>query len=162
MADEITEILDRLDASAKQLAWTMMDLDPDEMTVAPDDGEWSAIEILAHVKACDDIMTGRIATILTHPKPLLQNFDERAWAIVAGYADAPVDQTLMALQRHRGEMLWQLRRLPPEAWARTAQHETRGPLSLLDLVRSFTEHEEEHIAQLDDLFEDDEPDDEEE
>src|SRR5579875_1198004 len=155
MANDVSDLIDRLEASVRRLTWAMMDLDEDELTEAPEEGEWSPIEILAHVKACDDIMTGRIATILTHPQPApLANFDERAWAEIAGYTEAPVDQTLMALQRHRGEMVWQLRRLPADAWERAAQHETRGMLTLYDLVRTFLEHEEEHIAQLEDLFED--------
>jgi hypothetical protein len=156
MPHDITGLLDRLDAAVRELTWTLIDLDEDELTEA--EGAWSPIEILAHIKACDDIITGRIATLLTHPHPTLQRFDERAWATIAGYAEAPVDQTLMALQRHRGEMVWQLRHLPAEAWDLTAQHEERGAISLYDLVCSFLEHEEEHIAQLDALFEDEDDD----
>ncbi len=162
MPHDTTDLLDRLEAAVRELTWTMIDLDEDELHESAAAEEWSPIEILAHIKACDDIVTGRIATLLTHPHPTLANFDERAWAIIAGYAEAPVDQTLMALQRHRGEMVWQLRRLPTEAWDRTAQHETRGTLSLYELVRTFVEHEEEHVAQLDAMFEDDDDDDDEE
>jgi hypothetical protein len=163
MANDVSDLMDRLEATMRRLTWAMMDLDEDELGEVPDEGEWSPIQILAHVKACDDVMTGRIATVLTHPQPApLANFDERRWAEIAGYADAPVDQTLMAMQRHRSEMVWQLRRLPEEAWDRTATHETRGTLTLYDLVHTFLEHEEEHVTQLEDLFEDlDEPDEEE-
>ena len=153
MSEQTESLLARLEESMRRLTWAMMDVDEDDLTASEDD-EWSPIEILAHVKACDDIMTGRIALTLVHPKPVLQNFDERAWAEIAGYTLAPTDQTLMAMQRHRGEMVWQLRNLPDAAWARTAQHETRGTLSLFDLVESFTDHEEEHVRQLEDLFED--------
>ena len=168
MADEISEILeipeetpvnsmgpllDRLEASAQRITWGIVDLDEEELTTGGEDEEWSPIQVLAHVKACDDIMTGRIASILTNPKAIVLNFDEQAWATIAGYTEAPVDQTLMAFQRHRGELVWQLRRLPEERWQQSFAHETRGTLTLLALVQGFLEHEEEHVTQLEDMFE---------
>ncbi len=153
MSEQTDALLTQLDESLRRLTWALMDVDEDDLN-ASEDNEWSPVQILAHVKACDDIMTGRIAMLLVHPQPMLQDFNERAWAEIAGYTMAPVDQTLMALQRHRNEMVWQLRNLPDEAWSRTAQHETRGTLSLLDLVQSFADHETEHVQQLEDLFED--------
>jgi hypothetical protein len=153
MSEQTEAVLAQLEDSLHRITWAMMDVDEEDLNASEGD-EWSPIEILAHVKACDDIMTGRIAMLLVHPGAVLQDFNERAWATIAGYTDAPVDQTLMALQRHRNEMVWQLRRLPDEAWARTAQHETRGTLSLYDLVKSFADHETEHVQQLENLFED--------
>jgi hypothetical protein len=153
MSEKTDALLARLEESMRRLTWSMMDVDEEDLN-ASEGNEWSPIEILAHVKACDDIITGRIAQTLVHPKPVLQDFNERAWAEVAGYTLAPMDQTLMAMQRHRGEMVWQLRNLPDEAWDRTAQHETRGALALYDLVDSFASHEEDHVQQLENLFED--------
>ena len=155
-ATPITLMLDRLESSAQRITWGIVDLDEEELTSGSEEGEdeeWSPIQILAHVKACDDIMTGRIASILTNPKAVVPNFDEQAWATIAAYTEAPVDQTLMALQRHRGEMVWQLRRLPEATWQQSFTHETRGTLTLLALVQSFLEHEEEHVAQLEEMFE---------
>jgi uncharacterized damage-inducible protein DinB len=161
MADDPTAMLERLEASARRITWIMVDLDEEELTATVEADEWSPIQILAHIKACDDIMTGRIATTLTNPNASIPNFDERAWAEIAGYTEAPVDQTLMALQRHRGELVWQLRRLPETAWQHTLTHATRGTMTLQELVQSFLEHEEEHVAQLEGMFEDlGEPDEE--
>jgi hypothetical protein len=153
MSEKIDALMTQLEDSLHRLTWAMMDVDEEDLNASEGD-EWSPIEILAHVKACDDIITSRIAMLLVHPKANLQDFNERAWAEIAGYVDAPLDQTLMALQRHRNEMIWQLRRLPDEAWERTAPHETRGTLSLFDLVKSFADHETDHVQQLENLFED--------
>jgi uncharacterized damage-inducible protein DinB len=152
MREDAQQMLDRLDESARQIVYLVMDCDPEDLTAPPGEGEWSIAEILAHIKASDDILPGRVAMLLTHPRPEFQRFDERAWAAIAGYAEAPADQTLMAYQRRRGELIGQLRRLPDDAWDRTAHHEERGTISLLDLLRSAAEHEEEHVAQLEELL----------
>lgn len=153
MTRDVPGVLARLESSVRRITWAIVDCDDDEKAQAPAKGQWSPIQILAHVKACDDIITSRIAMILTRARPTLLNFDEHVWAEIAGYVDAPDDQTLMAYQRHRGEMVWQLRRLPDEAWDYVGVHETRGELTLYDLVNSFLEHEEEHVANLETILE---------
>jgi uncharacterized damage-inducible protein DinB len=155
--DDAKSLCDRLNAAARDLTYLLIPLDAEELRAVPDDGGWSAGQIMAHVKAGDDIITARVAMLLTHPGAVFQDFDVDAWALIADYAHAPADDTLMALQRHRAELVRALRALPDEAWQIHATHETRGDLTLRDLVLSFVAHEEEHIAQLRDLLgEDDE------
>ncbi len=111
---------------------------------------------MGHVKALDDIITFRIAETLTKNIPLLPDFDVDGWAKAAGYQNAPLDQILHAYQRHRSEMTWQLTQLSDEAWDRQAKHETKGVLTLFEVMRIFLEHEEEHLAQLEAAFGDEE------
>lgn len=152
MRTDAATVIDRLERAMQRLSWAIVECEPADLGAAPGPGEWSPIEILAHLKACDDSITLRVALILTHPQPVLQRFDERAWAEIAGYTAAPPDQTLLAYQRHRQETVWQLRRLPDDAWDCTAQHEDRGPVTLLQVLASLVEHEEEHVAQLRELL----------
>jgi hypothetical protein len=151
----IDTLLENLQENIRRFAWAITGCDEEDLHTSPEGDEWSPMEILAHVKACDDILTGRIAIILTHSNPSLQDFDVDAWAKKAGYVEATLDQTLLVYQRHRDEMLWVLRRLSFDDWARTTQHETRGTITLYDLVRTFTEHEMEHVEQLEASFESD-------
>jgi hypothetical protein len=44
---------------------------------------WSALEILAHLKASDDIITPRVYSILVRDEPIFLTLDERRWAEVA-------------------------------------------------------------------------------
>jgi len=48
----------------------------------------------------------------------------------------------------RAELVAALRRASPDDWRRVGAHEERGAVTLLDIVRSLVEHEEEHAAQL--------------
>ena len=152
MRDDVQDLITRLEKNMERITWGMMDCETDDLATAPDEGEWSPIQIFAHMKASNDITTGRIPLLVTHVEPTLQNVDGRAWATLAGYEEAPLDQTLMAYRRQRDETLWQLRRLPDDCWDRVAHHETRGELTLFTLLQSFLEHEEEHITQLEAVF----------
>jgi DinB superfamily len=150
---EIDTLLERMEETIRQITWSMVDCVEEDLHTAPTEGEWSPMEILAHVKAFDDIITSRIATILTSDQPNISNIDIQAWKDIAGYAEAPLDQTLVSYQRHRAEMVWQLRHIPLTSWQRTCKHETRGVITLYDLIRVFIEHEEAHITQLAAAFE---------
>jgi len=152
--EEIAALLQRFDEVAKHLTWTLLDCAEADLKTPLAEGEWSPLQILAHIRGVDDMLTVRIATLLTSNNPALPRLDFDAWATVAGYAEAPLDQTLHAWQRHRSETIWQLNRLPLEAWNRTAIHPSRGNITLLDLVQRALEHEEEHSVELDAAFED--------
>ena len=49
----------------------------------------------------------------------------------------------------RRELVHVPRGLSDEQWARTGQHELRGPVTIEAVARSIIEHEAEHRAQID-------------
>lgn len=154
LVDKTATLLDRMEDTMRRLTFVMVDFDDDELTEAPQPSAWSPIQIFAHMKASDDLTTPRMAAMLTRDNPPLVSFDVDLWFQIAGYTDAPMDQTLMAYRRHRDETLYQLRRLPAEAWERTGVHAKRGPLSLFDVITTAVEHEEEHVTELEKILED--------
>lgn len=112
------------------------------------DGEWSAAEIFAHLRASDDIMVPRAYMILVRDQPPLPAFDDRRWAEVARYARADFQASFQTFTLRRAELVSMLRGIRPEDWRRVGVHEARGPVSLLDVITTLVEHEEEHCAQL--------------
>ena len=117
-----------------------------------DDEGWSAHDVLAHMRASDDILIPRVYQLLARDNPPLPAFDERRWAEVAGYADAPADAHFARLVIRWYELIQLLRGLPDDAWQRTGDHETTGPITLEQIVAHLVGHAEEHIAQLDGLL----------
>ena len=64
-------------------------------------GEWSAAEILAHLRAADDILAHRLFAILTRDNPILPAYDERRWAEIAGYPQADFELSLKTFTMRR-------------------------------------------------------------
>ena len=113
---------------------------------------WSPLDILVHLRASDDILIPRVYQVLVRDNPPLPAFDERRWAEIAGYADAPADAHFARLVIRWYELIQLLRGLPDDAWHRTGDHETNGPITLEQIVNHLVGHAEEHIAQLDGLL----------
>ena len=109
---------------------------------------WAAQDILAHLRAADDIITPRIYMILARENPSLSAYDERRWAEIARYACQDFATSLALFTLRRAEVVMVLQNVDSEAWERIGIHEILGSISLFEIVQGLVEHEEEHCAQL--------------
>jgi hypothetical protein len=116
------------------------------------DGDWSPAEVLAHLRASDDILAYRAYAILVRDNPPLPAYDERRWAELAGYAAAPFLNSLDVYAKKRADLVTLLNRASLGDWERTGSHEVRGSLSLWDTMMTLVEHEEEHYKHLCTIF----------
>lgn len=146
--EALEDLLNRLSATPLRVAQAVAGWSEDQLQAAPTSDGWSAAEILAHVRASDDILAYRAYAILTRDNPPLPSYDERRWAEVAGYALLQFHESLHAFSLRRAELVLMLRRAAPGEWQRTGTHEARGSLVLFDIMGTLVGHEEEHCAQL--------------
>ena len=124
----------------------------DELRTGDGPEAWAAGEILAHVRASDDIMSYRFYAMLARENPPLPAFDDREWAAIAGYAAMDFHEALAGFAVRRAELVRLLRRVPPEGWQRPGTHEVAGTITPARLLVTLVAHEEEHCAQLEALW----------
>jgi hypothetical protein len=146
--DQAQELMDRLAAVPERIARATAGRSDAVLQQATGADPWSVAAVFAHVRAADDIFAYRVYAMLTRDNPPLPAYDERRWAEVAGYAALPFLHSLAVFTGRRAELAAMLRPLAPPDWQRTGQHEQRGSLTVLDVVRVLVEHEEEHCAQI--------------
>lgn len=120
----------------------------EDIHTPPVQGQWSIAEIFAHLRASDDMLMPRVYAILVRDQSPLTAYDERYWVEVVGYAEADFHPSLMLFTLRRAELVDVLRQLTSDDWQRIGIHEERGPISLLEMVKGWVEHEEEHYAQM--------------
>ena len=149
--DEIEQLLARLADTPGRIARAVEGLDESQLRSFSTTGEWSALEILAHIRASDDVLAYRAYIILVGDKPLLHAYDERRWAEVARYVQYDFRSLLSSFASRRADLIQMLRHIAPDDWERSGIHEVRGPQSLLYAMNVLLEHEEEHCAQLEHL-----------
>jgi hypothetical protein len=146
--DRIASVLERLFGIPERIAAVVGGWDATQLRrPGPEDG-WSAAEILAHIRASDDILAPRIYAILTRDNPPLPAYDERRWAEIAGYANARFAPSLTTFRLRRQELVSTLGRIAPADWGRIGTHEEHGPITLQAVAEHLVAHEEEHCAQL--------------
>ena len=142
------ELVVRLAATPGRIAAAAAGKSPEELAAVPAEGEWSAVAVLAHLRASDDILSPRLVAMLVREEPSLPAFDDRRWGEVMGYADSDFQELLATFTFRRAELVRVLRGLTPSDWQRTGLHEARGRITLLETVRHLADHEVEHCLQL--------------
>src|SRR5207248_2911000 len=147
-SEEIQQVLSRLASAPGRFAASISRLEDADSVTRAKTGEWSPVEVLAHVRASHDIIEPRIYYILGRDNPPLLAYDDARWAEVAHYASLPVIESLEAMRLRRNELVRTLRGLSEADWERVGTHEVRGQMTVLQIAVQIAEHDDEHVAQI--------------
>lgn len=148
------QVLAMLAAAPPRIAELTAGLAPDLLRAAPAPGQWSAGEVLAHLRACADMWGGAIREILAHDHPTLRAINPRAWIKRTDYRAQAFGASLAAFASQRAELLAALEPLAPEGWARAATVTGAGkPLerTVHFYAQWLARHERPHLKQFEDI-----------
>ncbi len=154
MADEsvtVEQVLALLGPAPARIAALTDGLAPAQLRTRPAPDEWSANDVLAHLRACADVWGDCIATILAQDNPTLRAVDPRTWMTRTNYADLEFQPSLEAYATQRAALMAALETLTPAAWAREATMTGAGkPIrrSVLGFARRLAIHERPHLKQI--------------
>ena len=145
------QILNMLSATPSRLASLTNDLTPAQLLAPPAPGEWSARDVLAHLRACTDMWGKYIAVILSEDRPTIKAVNPTTWIKKTNYREQEFQPSLHAFTAQRAELLAVLKPLPPEAWSRTALVTGAGKpreRSVYTYAQWLANHERSHIKQI--------------
>jgi DinB superfamily len=86
----------------------------------PAPGEWSARDVLAHLRACSDMWGKYILLILSQDRPTFKAVNPTTWIKQTGYLEQEFRPSLQAFTAQRAGLLAVLEPLAPAAWSRSA------------------------------------------
>jgi len=148
----IDTILAILKETPPRLAKLTAGLAPAQLRTAPGVGEWSASEVLAHLRACNEVWGGcYIMTILAGDNPTIKAINPRTWIRNTDYLEQEFQPSLRAFTRQRRRLLAVLEPLPPKDWTRTNTLIGAGkPLqqTLISHADGLARHERAHLKQI--------------
>jgi len=126
-------------------------LTPSQLRTSPNQGEWSANDVLAHLRSCADMWGNCIATILAEEKPALRAVNPRTWIKQTDYPELAFRPSFEAFTTQRAGLMAVLEQLTPEEWSRTATVTGAGKVltrSVLSYADWLASHERPHIKQI--------------
>src|SRR5688572_6412361 len=116
----VDQVVVMLAATPTRLGALTAGLEPAQLRTSPGPGEWSANDVLAHLRSCADMWGMCIAAILAEDHPTLRAVNPRAWIKQTDYPDLEFRPSLDAFAAQRAELLAVLAPLPPDGWSRSA------------------------------------------
>jgi hypothetical protein len=114
----------------------------------PAPGEWSALEVLAHILDAEIVSAGRYRWILAHDQPTLIGYDQDLWVDRVHDADDSPEEMLALLRALRTSHLRLWARTSEEDRARFGVHTERGQESFELTFRLIAGHDRFHLGQL--------------
>jgi hypothetical protein len=146
----IEQVLTLLAETPQRLEALTVGLAPAQLHTTPND-EWSANDVLAHLRACADVWGNCIAAIMAEERPTLRAVNPRTWIKQTDYLELEFRPSLRAFATQRTELLAVLEPLPPESWSRTATVTGAGKVlerTVLFYAQWLAEHERPHLKQV--------------
>ena len=148
------QVLALLRETPRRIAALTAGLEPARLRARPTPEEWSANEVLAHVRACADVWGGCMATMIAEDAPTLRAVNPLTWIKRTDYLELEFQPSLRAFAAQRAGLLAVLEPLPHEAWSRTATVTGAGKVlqrTVLFYGRWLAGHERPHVKQIADI-----------
>jgi len=142
----MNEVIDSLRTFESRLLHTIEGIPDDALQRAESDGRWSIRDVVAHLADTELIYAARLRAIVAEENPKLMAFQQNEW--VAAHASRNIGEAIDQFSTMRRLNLRLLERLPDDAWNRTGEHATYGPLTLREAVTKQRDHAEQHLAQI--------------
>ncbi len=144
----LDEQLARMERTVNDFAAVVKNVSDAQLTKRPDPKNWSAKEVVCHVRDTEESFMMRFLSILAMDDPKFLPVEPDRWAVERQYQRNDVQEALAALKTRREETLRFFRGLKPEQWERGGVHATRGRMTLKDFVELMAWHDDNHLDQL--------------
>ncbi len=147
----IEQVLTLLTEAPPRIAEVTAGVAPDLLRTRPRQDEWSAVDVLAHVRSCADMWGGAIETIIEEDEPTIRAVNPRTWIDRTNYPDLQFRPSFRAFTKQRAQLLALPEPLPAEGWSRSATVTGAGA-PLTRTVHSYAQwlatHERTHVKQI--------------
>jgi hypothetical protein len=127
-----------------------------QLHAAPGPDEWSANDVLAHLRCCADVWGGAIRRILDEDTPKFRAVSPRGWIKRTNYLQLEFATSFSAFEAQRADLLVLLQRLEPAKWLRSATVTRSGKVvteTVLSYADRLASHERHHLVQLERIAE---------
>lgn len=147
----IEQVLTLLAETPQRIATFSEGLAPAQLSTSPSPDEWSANDVLAHLRACADVWGNCIKTMIAEDRPELRAVNPRTWIKKTNYLELEFRPSLRSFTTQRADLLAVLESLPSEDWSRSAIVMGAGkPLqrNVLFYAQWLARHERPHVKQI--------------
>lgn len=147
-------VLELLAATPTRLGAITAGVEPARLAAAPGEDQWSANDVLAHLRSCSDVWGGSMSRILSEDGPTIRAVNPTTWIEQTDYRELTFARSLRFFAAQRADLLAMLEPLPDEAWQRAATVTGAGsPLekTVLSYAERLAKHERQHLQQVERL-----------
>lgn len=152
---EPKEIVRLLDAGPDRIEEAVVNWPNEALARRPTPDEWSPNEILAHLRACQDVWGGiRVVRMLEEDHPTIRAVNPNTWLAQTDYRTLPFLQSLATFTEQRKQFVARIAHITAEQWVRTGNFTGGGKprqYSVHTEADALARHERSHLKQIERL-----------
>ncbi|HEX7165798.1 MAG TPA: DinB family protein [Acidimicrobiales bacterium] len=145
------DILARLADGPRQIAGVAAGVAPARLRARPAPDEWSANDVLAHLRSCSDMWGRCIEAMVADDHPTLKAVNPTTWIKQTDYPNLEFAVSFRAFDAQRAGLLALLEALPPDGWSRAATVTVAGKpreRTVHFYAEWLATHERPHLKQI--------------
>lgn len=131
-----------------QVAASLDGFPADSLTAHPIPGKWSAAEIVHHLADSETTSALRLRRLLVEDHPLIQGYDQEAFAARLYYNNRDMAPALDAFRSARATTAQLFDLMSDEDWQREGTHSESGAYTPEDWLRIYAAHAHNHADQI--------------
>jgi hypothetical protein len=147
----IEQALTLLEETPRRIAALTAGLTEAQLHTATKSDEWSANDVLAHIRACADVRGNPILVIVAEDRPTLRAVNPLTWIKKTDYLKLEFWPSFRSFAKQRAKLLAVLKPLPPKGWSRAATVTGAGAVldrTVLIYAQWVGRHERPHVKQI--------------
>ena len=118
----------------------------------PSPAKWSAYEHACHLSQTDAPFLARLDLILSTPQPYIKSIENSPEDEAGAMLEIDLDESLDRYVRERAALVSRLKKLSPDEWQKTAEHEAFDHYSVWIMFRHLLNHEMLHAYRIEELL----------
>jgi hypothetical protein len=150
--DSTASVIEALERAPHIVVPLVQEVPPGLLKRRPAPMKWSAHEHACHLSRVDRLYLDRLDHILTNPRPIITPYDPARDEADDAFLRMDLDESLERYVQDRRALIARLSTLPPQAWARTAEHGEYSHYSVFIMFRHVALHDLFHAYRIEELL----------
>jgi hypothetical protein len=142
------ELIAQYETGFDEVQRALADFPGAHLTARPLPGKWSACEIIHHLADSEMRAAMRLRQLLTEDRPVIQSYDQDAYAARLNYNARDIAPALDAFRSARATTAQLLAHMSEEDWAREGTHPQHPRYTADNWLEIYAAHAHDHAAQI--------------
>ena len=149
---DTTILISALETAPGVIIPLIREVPPQILKRRPSPAKWSAYEHAVHLSQSDASFRARLDLILSTPEPFIEVILNSAEDEAGAMLEIDLDESLDRYIRERAALVKRLKKLSPDEWQKTAEHEAFDHYSVFIMFRHLLNHEMLHAYRIEELL----------
>jgi hypothetical protein len=149
---DTTILISALETAPGVIIPMIREVPPQILKRRPSPAKWSAYEHACHLTQSDALFRDRLDLILSTPQPFIKSTLPSPEEEAGSMLELDLDESLDRYVRERAALIERVKKLTPDEWQKTAEHEAFDHYSVFIMFRHLLNHEMLHAYRIEELL----------